>query len=81
MEKLDIDYLQCYINRNKDNKTPGMAEKFKMEFEFDGKSFENEGILAFSVKTENAFSTGVMLSTLLPTPATRTMLTSSVISM
>lgn len=41
-----------------------MAENLKMEFEFDGKSFENEGILAFSVKTENAFSTGVMLSTL-----------------
>jgi hypothetical protein len=37
MEKLDIDYLQCYINRNKDNKTPEMAENLKWNLSLTGK--------------------------------------------
>ena len=62
--KLDIASLQCYINSWNEDKLQRGTEKFKMELEFDGKLFENEDVLCFTVRSSGSFSTGIMLSTL-----------------
>jgi hypothetical protein len=49
--KLDIASLQCYINSWNEDKLQRGTEKFKMELEFDGKLFENEELLYFTVSS------------------------------